>query len=76
MDKATIADVEGGKRELSNGYASLIDFTPGETVNGQHYDAVQRQIRGNHVAVVDKGRAGPMCRIGDAVASNRSPPPS
>jgi hypothetical protein len=72
MDKATIADVEQGKRELSNGYASLIDFTPGE-VNGQQYDAVQKQIRGNHVAVVDKGRAGPMCRIGDAQTVERIP---
>jgi hypothetical protein len=68
MDKATIADVEGGKRELSNGYASIIDFTAGETEDGQHYDAQQKQIRGNHVAVVDKGRAGPLCRIGDAAA--------
>jgi hypothetical protein len=67
MDKATIADVEAGKRELSNGYASLIDFSSGETEAGEHYDAVMQQIRGNHVAVVDKGRAGPMCRIGDAV---------
>jgi hypothetical protein len=66
MDKATIADVEGGKRELSNGYASLIDMTAGETEAGEHYDAVQTQIRGNHVAVVDKGRAGPLCRIQDA----------
>jgi hypothetical protein len=68
MDKATIADVEAGKRELSNGYSSLIDFTGGQTEDGQPYDAVQKQIRGNHVAVVDKGRAGPMCRIGDAVS--------
>jgi hypothetical protein len=68
MDKPTIADVEAGKRELSNGYASLIDVEDGETEAGDHYDAVQRQIRGNHVAVVDRGRAGPMCRIGDAIA--------
>jgi hypothetical protein len=68
MDKAAILAVESGKRELSNGYASLIDFTPGETADGQQYDAVQKQIRGNHVAVVDKGRAGPLCRIGDGVS--------
>lgn len=73
MDKATIADVEAGKRELSNGYASLLDFTAGETAEGQAYDAVQKQIRGNHVAVVDKGRAGPMCRISDAAACDRLP---
>jgi hypothetical protein len=73
MDKATIADVEAGKRELSNGYASLVDFTPGETDAGEQYDAVQKQIRGNHVAVVDKGRAGPMCRISDAASCVRLP---
>lgn len=73
MDKATIADVEAGKRELSNGYASLIDFTPGQTDSGEHFDAIQKEIRGNHVAVVDKGRAGPLCRIGDAVAVAQIP---
>jgi hypothetical protein len=71
MDKGTIADVESGKRELSNGYASEIVFDAGETEAGAHYDAVQRQIRGNHVAVVDKGRAGPLCRIGDAVQCDK-----
>lgn len=73
MDKAIIDQVESGKRELSNGYASEIDFTPGQTPKGDHYDAVQKMIRGNHVAVVDKGRAGPMCRIGDAVNCERLP---
>lgn len=73
MDKATIADVESGKRELSNGYSSLVDFTAGETEQGEHYDAVQKQIRGNHVAIVDKGRAGPLCRIGDAASCAQIP---
>lgn len=68
MDAGIIADVESGKRELSNGYQSNIDFKPGETETGEKYDAVMTQIRGNHLAVVDKGRAGPMCRIGDAVS--------
>jgi hypothetical protein len=73
MDEKTIADVEAGKRELSNGYASLLDFTAGETEAGEHYDAVQKQIRGNHVAVVDKGRAGPLCRISDAASCEKLP---
>jgi hypothetical protein len=73
MDKQAIDDVEAGKRELSNGYSSLIDFTPGVTEGGEQYDAVQKQIRGNHVAVVDKGRAGPMCRIADAGSCERLP---
>lgn len=65
MDKALIDDVEAGKRELSNGYECKLDWTPGTDANGQHYDARQSSIRGNHVAVVDAGRAGPECAIAD-----------
>jgi hypothetical protein len=50
--------IESGKKELSIGYRCLYDLTPG-VYNGQHYDAVQRKIRGNHLALVDEGRAGP-----------------
>jgi hypothetical protein len=73
MDNATIADVETGKRELSNGYASTIEFTPGSTATGEHFDAIQKNIRGNHVAIVDMGRAGPLCRIGDAATCDKLP---
>jgi hypothetical protein len=73
MDKATIAVVEDGKRELSNGYSSEIQFGEGQTPTGQRYDALQTTIRGNHVAVVDKGRAGPNCRIGDVVTCDKLP---
>lgn len=48
----------GDKRELSLGYAVRMDETPGTTPDGLHYDAVQRDIRVNHLAVVHKGRAG------------------
>lgn len=65
MDAEAIADVEKGKRELSNGYACDFDWTPGTAPDGTAYDARQTQIRGNHVAVVDKGRAGPSCAIAD-----------
>lgn len=46
-------------RELSCGYSCQIDNTPG-TWNGERYDAVQRNIRYNHVALGPKGwgRAG------------------
>jgi hypothetical protein len=66
MDAALIAEVESGKRELSNGYACDLAFEDGQAADGTAYQAVQRHIRGNHVAVVDAGRAGPECRIGDA----------
>jgi len=61
-DAATIADIEAGKSELSCGYTA--DVVPESGVwNGQHYDAKQTNIRGNHVAIVDVGRAGPLCAL-------------
>lgn len=66
MDRAAIDAVVAGKRQLSVGYAAEIDWTPGTTPAGEAYDAVQRRIRANHLAVVDAARAGPACRIGDA----------
>jgi hypothetical protein len=49
--------IEAGKKELSIGYRCLYEIQSG-AYNGQQYDAVQRKIRGNHVALVDEGRAG------------------
>ena len=45
-------------RELSCGYITELDETPGVTPDGEHYDAVQRNIRYNHLAIVPRGRAG------------------
>lgn len=69
MDATAIDAVNAGKRELSCGYECTLDWTPGQTADGAPYDAVQRQIRGNHLALVDKARAGPECRIGDQSAT-------
>ena len=49
--------VDAGNRELSLGYKLRLDETPGEW-NGQPYDAVQRDIRIDHLALVPQGRAG------------------
>lgn len=68
-DEATIKDIEGGKQELSAGYTCDLDFTAGVTPAGEAYDAVQRNIRINHVAVVQRGRAGSKVRIGDGAAA-------
>ena len=65
MDQDAIADYEAGKRELSQGYSSEIDWTDGVTPEGEPYDAVQRNIRNNHLALVKHGRAGSQFRIGD-----------
>ena len=64
-DAAAVARVEAGA-QLSNGYLADFDFTPGTTPDGALYDAVQSNIRGNHIALVDAGRCGDSCRIGDA----------
>lgn len=69
-DGATIAKVESGKQELSNGYTCSLDFTPGFTPDGEAFDASQKNIRGNHIAIVQAGRAGKECRIGDGSAQN------
>lgn len=49
--------MKGGKRELSLGYKVDLEETPG-VWNGQEYDAIQRNIRVNHLAIVPRGRAG------------------
>lgn len=51
-----------GLRELSLGYSLDLDETPG-VWNGQPYDAIQRNIRINHLALVDKARAGEKARL-------------
>lgn len=66
----TITDAEaikaikrGDAREVSVGYRVKFDATPGVTPDGQRYDGIQREISGNHVAIVRKGRAGPEVRL-------------
>lgn len=51
-----------GLRELSLGYSLEMDETPGE-YNGEHYDAIQRNIRINHLALVAEARAGETARL-------------
>ena len=65
-DGQGIKAVESGTaRELSSAYAYEPDFTPGE-YEGAPYDFVMRNIRGNHVALVEEGRAGPDVVVADA----------
>lgn len=49
--------IDAGKKELSIGYRCLYELASG-VFKGQKYDAIQRQIRGNHLALVDEGRSG------------------
>ncbi len=67
-DAAGVRAFESGTRELSVGYSFDLDMTPGTAPDGKKYQGVQRNIRANHHAVVDEGRCGGTCRIGDGAA--------
>lgn len=64
--KIVINDIDSvkssGLRELSLGYFNDLIEKPGEW-NGQHYDAIQTNIRVNHLAVVAVARAGDAARL-------------
>jgi len=57
------AVLRGDAVEVSAGYEVDVDPTPGVTPDGQSYDAVQRNVRCNHLAVTRRGRAGPDVRL-------------
>lgn len=62
-DSQAISSVKAGLVQLSNGYTNDLEFTPGTTPSGESYDAIQRNIRGNHVALVTRARCGEQCSI-------------
>ena len=49
--------IANGKKELSCGYRCRYEYAPG-VFDGIQYDYVQREIRGNHLALVENGRMG------------------
>lgn len=63
LNPETIKRIDAGKAFLSCGYSADTDETPGEHPTFGKYDAIQRNIRGNHVAIVTEGRAGPSARL-------------
>jgi uncharacterized protein len=52
----------GAQRELSAGYAWTPDMRPG-TWRGKRYDGIMRNLVGNHVALVERGRLGADCSL-------------
>lgn len=58
-DGEAIALIESGEqRELSSSYRYVPVMTPGVGPDGQRFDGRMTQIQGNHVALVESGRAG------------------
>lgn len=73
-ERGAIEDIASdAKRELSCGYHYRADMTPGN-FGGTPYDGVMRDIRGNHVALVKDGRAGPDVVVGDSMENLMSKP--
>jgi hypothetical protein len=53
-----------GKKEISAGYLCKFISEKGN-FDGENYDFVQRDIRGNHIALVQEGRSGPDVSVRD-----------
>ncbi|EPN6131771.1 TPA: DUF2213 domain-containing protein [Enterobacter asburiae] len=67
-DDSAIAGIETEEQEeLSSSYQYVADMTPGVTPNGEPYDGIMRDIIGNHVALVEKGRAGSDVLVADSL---------
>ncbi|MGL5654013.1 MAG: DUF2213 domain-containing protein [Vibrio sp.] len=63
QDQDAISKAESGEYvELSLGYKVDLEEVAGEW-NGQKYDAIQRNIRVNHLSLVKKARAGSIARL-------------
>jgi uncharacterized protein len=57
-----IKAIDQGIREISLGYTCDVEEVAG-VYNGEAYTHRQRNLRGNHMAIVPKGRAGKDCAI-------------
>lgn len=65
-DKWLIGEINAGKREVSLGYdAGYKTLAPGF---GQQFNII-----GNHIALVERGRCGPRCAIGDSDVDSSDP---
>lgn len=65
-DAQAVQIVQDGKRELSVGYSADIVWQDGIAPDGSAYQAVQKNIMANHIAIVEYARAGSQARIGDS----------
>lgn len=73
-DAKTIAEMDAGKLQISNGYTCDLVRSPGVHPQYGAYDSIQTNIVGNHSAIVADGRAGPVIRARmDASSAVMSP---
>jgi hypothetical protein len=57
--------VASGKKQFSATYDAILEWTPG-THDGEPYEAIQRKIRVNSVALVKAARCGAACSMTDS----------
>ena len=74
MSQAMAGLIESGKKELSCGYRCTYERADGITPDGQPYQYIQRNIRGNHLALVDSGRMGPGVAVLDHLETQKEAP--
>jgi hypothetical protein len=55
--------MHGDAKEVSAGYRVNYEANAGVTDSGENYDGIQKEISGNHIAVVRRGRAGPQVKL-------------
>lgn len=55
--------IRAGLKELSCGFRCAWEIKSGVTPQGEAYDVIQRQIRGNHLASVESARMGSDVRV-------------
>lgn len=67
FDSGLINMIESGKRDISCGYSC-------EYIQDDDGRITQKKIRGNHIAVVQSGRAGDRVRINDRKMERRTEP--
>jgi hypothetical protein len=60
---AALQAIKGGQVELSCGYTARLEPGKGVHETGERFDATQRDIIYNHLALVDLARAGPVARL-------------
>ena len=65
QDANAIRVIDSGKKQVSLGYDADIDWTGGTDDTYGDYDAVMTNITGNHLAIVDRARAGSAYRLFD-----------
>jgi cation transport regulator ChaB len=65
MDAHAIGAAQSGKSQLSVGYGAKLVWGAGQAPDGQLFDAMQTEIRANHIALVSAARGGSRLKLGD-----------